>query len=232
MGTGSGYAPWVGAGTGSTPYDTQILQLPWQARAEIILGGHTCWNPVTGGSYDNDPFQSRNQVLSSVQRVINTGSGVLAEILTPPEMEPVMRSYRYVPLLVDTTLEQFVAHVRTERDALVARFVAEDDGLAWTEDPINAAIATLDELRLGDAEAQRLWEYYRYIFTPALPTPDGPNECYVFDHEGNVIAADIARCLDLVNTPDELSNQVRRAELCYWIIIYTECDESAAGQGF
>ena len=232
MGTGSGYAPWVGAGTGDTPFNTQILQLSWQARAEIILGGHTCWNPVTGGEYDNDPFGSRNDVLSSVQRLISTGSGVLAEILTPPEMEPVMSGYQYVPLLVGATLEEFVTHIRAERDAIVERFILGDDGLDWVDDPVGSAIATLDELRLGDDEAQRLWEYYRYIFTPTLPTPDGPDECYVLNSDGMVVAADITRCQELVNLPDDLGNQVRRAELCYWIIVYTECDQSAASKGY
>jgi len=232
MGTGSGYAPWVGAGTSAAPYNTQILQLSWQARAEIILGGHTCWDPVTGGEYQNDPFASRTEVLSSVTRVLEVGSGMLAEIYTPPEMEPVMAGYVHVPLVVGATLEDFVAEVRARRDAIRARFTAHYDQLDWVDDPVGAAISVLDDLRLGDAEAQRLWAYYRYIFTPALPTPDGPDECYVFDATGTTIGADIPRCLELVSIPDDLDHQVRRAELAYWFIIYTECADHAAAQGW
>lgn len=233
MTRGAGYAPWVGAGSPDAPYTVQVLQLSWQARAEVILAGYTCMNPETGTVYESGEYDSRWRANSSVERLINVGSGPLGEIEIPEEMVPGVSAYQFTPVVVGGTIADLVAWMRNRRLEIIAQLGAAYPDLDWELDPVGAAITLLDDLRLGDDEAQRLWEYYRYVFTPTLPTPDGPDDCYMWiTVDGQeVVCANIDRCRELVALPDDVANQVRRAELCYWLIVFTECDIATALEG-
>lgn len=223
--------PWIGTGTMSSPYSIQPMQIAWQAAAEHIVQGYTCWDPDTGLSKDladgADGILERSQAYGSATHAMAVSSGSIGSIRLPePGAEAGMtnrfqiQSAVAVDEFADQPLDDFLQFLNACHAVGVLRLADAYPQLDWS-DPIVAAMAVLDELRLGDDESQRLWSHYRDIFTLERPTPDAPVEIYLSDENGHRYA-DVERCRALLAVPDDLAQPVRRAEVCYWVIIASE----------
>ena len=229
----SGYLPWTGFGTSEFPYQNYPLQIALQTRANMVLNGYSCFDPTTGTLITDRPTIDLrwNEMFNGCTRFVEVGSGVLCEFTMSQEAydyfastfvgyggtDTSKRSWR-----CEGSLDAYLAYIATERQSSIDRFALAYPSLDWTNDPVGAAFQVLDDLRLGNVLEQDVWAYYRQVFTPALPTDEQP--ALLFERDGfRAVAAKIDRCLEFASTPDDLAHPIRRAELCYWLIIYTEC---------
>jgi hypothetical protein len=229
----SGYLPWTGFGTSEFPYQNYPLQIALQARANMVLNGYSCFDATTGVLIADRPaIDTRwNEIFNGCTRLVEVGSGVLCEFSMSQEtydylassfvgyggQDTSKRSWR-----CEGSLDAYLAYIVSERHAYVERFREAYPLLNWTGNAVGSAFEVLDELRLGDTIEQDLWAYYRQVFTPALPTDEQP--ALLFERDGiRAVAAKIDRCLEFATASDDLTNPIRRSELCYWLIVYTEC---------
>jgi len=236
----TGYAPWIGTGSMSSPYTIQPTQISWQAAAEPIIQGYTCWDPETGFSKDLvdgvEGALERSRAYGSATRVMTVPSGCIGSIRLPePGAEAALiNRFQVVSAITadtfeDQPLDDFFAFFELCHAIGVFRLCEAYPLLDWS-DPIVAAMLVLDDLRLGDDESQRLWSHYRDVFTPERPTPDAPAEIYLSSEQGHRYA-NVERCRELLEVPDDLANPVRRSEICYWVIVGTEVLTALAVEG-
>lgn len=216
-----GLAPWVGAGTFSQPYSTNILFLSWVWRAKLIALNITCWDPVTGAmSTDSQHLADMGRLLNSMTPVLSTGSCAVVRCDAPEFYRDILAlpDAADLPFRADS-LDEFVAFARNEEVTLRTRLSTEFPAFDWT-DPIAAAIDVIDTCSSGNSESKRAWGYYASILTPTIPTNDGPEELYATD--GARWVADISRVNQILATPDDTANKVWRAELAYRLVVYRE----------
>ena len=224
MPTFTGYNPWVGKGTVESPYDIG-MPISWQWRAKRILAGLTCYNPITGIAGGSEisgvPTGDVFSINASGNRSYQTGSGIIYEMQVPEIIAATVRPMTEMPR-VEGSPADFRAFCVSEVDSITTRFTAYRPDLDWEGDATGAAVTVLDELVGGNAEAQRLWSHYRDVLSPSMPTPECPTELLTVV-SSTVTKANIARCNQIAALPDNLANQVRRAELAYRLFVYSEC---------
>lgn len=232
----AGYLPWAGLGTTELPYQTFPLQIALQSRALLVLNGYSCFDPNTGLVISDRPTVDLQlgDLLNNITRVVEVGSGVLCEASLDDDLysrlytfheghggDLTTRAWR-----CEGSLDEFLTFIEQERSSHLDRLAIAHPTLNWTGATIGSAFEVLDELRLGDALEQELWSYYRQVFTPALPTDEQPSP--LFNRVGQrAVSARIDRCKEFVSASDDVSNPIRRSEMCYWIIVYTECLRAA-----
>lgn len=240
MSTYTGYAPWVGGGTNTNPYDhDQMFGLSWSWAARRIMAGTTCYSPVDGRILYVPPgWEGRGDELVTTprdvaERRINVGSGVIGSAALPDEMDVIADKIVAPSVgfpIVKGDLVEFAAFSRSRLAAITSRLAGVRPSSPWSRSPVTSAVEFLDEYRIGDAEAQRIWQHYRSVLNPMLPTPRVPAE--LIDFLDNTSIANLPRVRQIAALPDASSNQVRLADLAYELIVYTECDAALTAQGY
>ena len=196
----------------------------WQWRAKRILAWLTCYDPVTGLLGFTTAKVTTNEALrlnAASVRLYSTGSGIIYSMELPEIIAETLRAMTEMPV-VEGSPDNFRLFCLSELSDIVTRLTFYRPDLDWDGDPSGAAITVISEMINGDAEAQRIWTHYREIFTPAMPTPDCPLELLIRT-PGQETRANIARCQQIFEVPDDLGNQIRRAELAYRVVVYSEC---------
>ena len=211
-----GLAPWVGEGTFRRPYQANVMFISWVWRAKLIKLGFTCWDPVTGEmTSDQQHLADMASVVNSQRLILRAGSSAFVTVEAP--------SY-YSGILDDDfpfadSQDGFVSLARQRRSELLLQLTTDFPTFDWS-DPITAAIDVIDTCLAGDAEGQRVWQHYRMIINPSMPTPDGPEELYVTDSIPH--RADSSRVAQVTATPQTTANYIWRAELAYRLMTYAE----------
>lgn len=200
------------------------IPISWQWRAKRILAWLTCYDPITGAIGNTTAKISSEEAFrlnAASDRLYNTGSGIIYSMELPEVIAEILRPMTEMPV-IEGSQDDFRAFCVSEVDSITTMFKVYRPDLDWDGDATGAAIVILDELVNGDAEAQRLWSHYRDVLTPSMPTPECPMELLIVV-SSTVTKANIARCQQITSLPDDLANQVRRAELAYRLIVYSEC---------
>lgn len=225
-----GIAPWVGSGVLSDPYQMSVLPITWMWRAKIILAGLTCWHPRTGKLDEQSPrFRELGEMSARTRVVMPVGSGLIVRTEASEQyVGKVLGVGDNLPCYPGE-LPDFASYVFAQEAALLERLSGEYPDLDWEGDPVVAAVTVLDTLREDGEDAEMLWGYYRSVLDPTLPTSNGP--VWLYEGVGGGTTADIERCREVANTPDDVTHPMRRAELGFRCVYYREAAEALRAGG-
>lgn len=196
----------------------------------MVLAGLTCWDPVTGQtSNDLQKMASMSQILGGTQRVLNTGSSSLQTYTFPDWYADIFLQIPDLPWTVGG-VENLAQFCREQKTLLLDRLTTAFPSYDWTT-PQTGAVEVIDKAKNVSDMSLRLWDYYKEILNPTLATPHNPIELYSVNSNNLGVDANIARCQEIVATPDTTSNVVMRCELAYRLIIFSDAADALTANG-